>query len=941
MEESAGRTIEMLMREADWLRALARRLVDDPERADDLVHRTRVAAFRRPPAGVGPFRGWLSRVATNLVRQDLREATRRDRRERATARSQAEPSPAELVVKVELQRTVARAVVSLDEPYRTTLLLRYYEDLPVKEIARRMQAPARTVETRLRRGLERLRHGLDEAHDGDRERWFSSAMLLAGRPGATGTAVATKLVAVVAAVLVVGVTVVCLGSFSDRGRAASDPRAPAAVEARSAQGGPAGAHSDERTVAIVGAVDGAAEPPTPPAGGTGLRGRIIGPDGRPAGGARVRIDPTLVGSAPGATTRTDEDGRYLVTGLPPGATVRLRATTVSGRCGERTGIEVVRGRVTEAPDVPLARGATLRGMVRDDVGLPVVGAAVTVGHSTLESPIETDRAGRFDAGALLPGRYPITVTAAGFALDGEHEVELLEDDAVELELVLGRASPITGRVVDETGAPVPGAVVRSGGRSSGLTGADGGFRVEVLAGSHTLFVARPGFARLRREGVVTGGASLVLTLKRLGEIRGVAISASDGAPVKLEAADVYWKIPLGKDRPFEWVMDVAAEALGEDGSFRIPLEYGTGQFQVEARAVGYALSRSEPFEHDAGDQTAGVVVRMVRGIELDVSVRSGSAGDAMRDPVAGATVVAHEVDPNGNGTRTGMGVPDDERGRPKPARRGSTSGLGRPLARGTTDDYGVARLEGLPAGALSIVVTKPGFAPGRVDGVAPATDESPTSVDVVLEDGGTIAGNVIDARGASQPGLLVLATGSEGARGESVTGPDGRYRIEHLAPGRYAVTAEVVRLYEDEVVSEFFALGLPSADPRSAAERFPVVVEAGATASFDVVVDSPRVGALRGSVSINGVLTSDVFVRAERAEGGEPAGALAAERGTRRTGAGGTFEFRRLEPGTYALTLSGPESWRMSAGSAVVHADEESFVPIAVEVESLLAEDER
>ena len=48
-------------------------------------------------------------------------------------------------------------MLALDEPYRTVILMRYYEDLTPSQIAEHLGLPAATVRTRLRRGLERLR----------------------------------------------------------------------------------------------------------------------------------------------------------------------------------------------------------------------------------------------------------------------------------------------------------------------------------------------------------------------------------------------------------------------------------------------------------------------------------------------------------------------------------------------------------------------------------------------------------------------------------------------------------------------------------------------------------------------------------------------------------------------------------------------------------------
>ena len=60
-------------------------------------------------------------------------------------------------------RAVLRAVMELPEKYRTAIYLYYYEDYSTDEIARLTGTPAATVRTRLRRGRELLRAGLEEA----------------------------------------------------------------------------------------------------------------------------------------------------------------------------------------------------------------------------------------------------------------------------------------------------------------------------------------------------------------------------------------------------------------------------------------------------------------------------------------------------------------------------------------------------------------------------------------------------------------------------------------------------------------------------------------------------------------------------------------------------------------------------------------------------------
>ena len=69
--------IAELSSHADWVRALARELVRDEHRAEDVVQETWVAALRRPPRDDSNVRGWLATVVRNVVRGRARANVRR------------------------------------------------------------------------------------------------------------------------------------------------------------------------------------------------------------------------------------------------------------------------------------------------------------------------------------------------------------------------------------------------------------------------------------------------------------------------------------------------------------------------------------------------------------------------------------------------------------------------------------------------------------------------------------------------------------------------------------------------------------------------------------------------------------------------------------------------------------------------------------------------
>lgn len=76
------------------------------------------------------------------------------------------------------QLTVAQAVHELQEPYRETILLRYYENLTLKEIAVRMDAPLATVGARVQRGLETLRRALERRLGANGKDWVQALLPL-------------------------------------------------------------------------------------------------------------------------------------------------------------------------------------------------------------------------------------------------------------------------------------------------------------------------------------------------------------------------------------------------------------------------------------------------------------------------------------------------------------------------------------------------------------------------------------------------------------------------------------------------------------------------------------------------------------------------------------------------------------------------------------------
>jgi RNA polymerase sigma factor (sigma-70 family) len=141
--------LALFERERAGLVRLAHAITGSNQLAEDLVHDAYLRWARRPDL-INPA-GYLRTIVVNLARDSLR---RRD-----VARRIAADPPVPLG-EPELDETWA-VVRSLPEKYRVALALRFYEDLPEREIAALMGVRPGTVKSLIHRGLEKVKKELE------------------------------------------------------------------------------------------------------------------------------------------------------------------------------------------------------------------------------------------------------------------------------------------------------------------------------------------------------------------------------------------------------------------------------------------------------------------------------------------------------------------------------------------------------------------------------------------------------------------------------------------------------------------------------------------------------------------------------------------------------------------------------------------------------------
>ena len=473
---------EELLAHRAWVQRVARALVWDESRSDDLEQETWLRALESPPPR--PSRAWFGTVLRNVASNLRRGEMRRGVHELRVAGSEPPASPDDLLARAEIVERVARAVRELREPHRTAVLLRYFEDLSPPEIAARLGVPLETVRTRLKRGLAVLRRRLDEDADCDRRAWVVALLpqIRAPRPvpsatttTATGVLLMTVKAKLLAAAMVLLVAAMAVWLSTDRrtsdaGDLSAVPGADtgSATEASRPRRARATAGGEETAPALV---------PTAavPADESVERARWAVRVTTNVPSSKVTVAPRyFAGEAdPPPTTKTADAQGFAGFSLPD-RDDPLAVCVVTVRA---EGYATVR---TESPPgdvrVDLGRGVALRGRIVDDTDSPISDVSITDRDVAFFQVTEAD--GTFEAFVKKDGPVAFHVAHPGFL--AQDVMAMAPGDG--LRIVLARGLEITGRVAFPDLRPVPGAAITdSAGRDRATTDDDGRFRVRGVA----------------------------------------------------------------------------------------------------------------------------------------------------------------------------------------------------------------------------------------------------------------------------------------------------------------------------------------------------------------------------------------------------------------------------------------------------------------------------
>lgn len=587
----------------------------------------------------------------------------------------------------------------------------------------------------------------------------------------------------------------------------------------------------------------------------------------------------------------------------------------------------VRDRETSRLDLVLSEDSFLAGRVVDSHGAGVAGAGVTAHPSggfldpaSALGPFATttDGAGAFRLRGLRGGAWTLQASKPGMLNKDRDDrtVQVPTRGGVEgivFTLDVGRS--IAGRVVDRRGSPVRGAKVvteddltsekrrwRTGSwralSGSSVTDERGAFRISGLDEGPFAVEARRegnGVARISDVGPDAEGLELVLP----GPTGVAGVVREEGTAAAVRAFRVHFDsvrrnglMRSGGVLPLTFVT--------QDGAFEL-LDLMEGSYDLRVEAQGFGPQRVAAVEVKAGEIRRDLEVLLRRAATVRGTVVERETGL----PVPGARVSVLDVDGN--------------------------DGLGRTTA---ADAAGRFEAKGLKPGPHRLLARLEGFV------------DSP-HVPVEVAEGGTVEGIVIEvSRGGAVEGRAVGTNGLPFARGwatanpvdsggdsekHSNIGPDGFFRIEGLAPGKWSILASRPRI-EQGSIQVVVAPGEESVKEGVDFLGAVVLVEDRKTTRVDFEKAARPQSRVRVRVRRGEEAVAGAFLKLWDGLGGQVSElwSLLGNGLQGETGEEGVFVFEGVPPGPARLFVSGGESSAESERKVEVPGSGEVSVEISL-----------
>jgi RNA polymerase sigma-70 factor (ECF subfamily) len=814
---SSQPSADELLAHAAWVRRIARALVHGVDRRDELEQETWLSALSHPPRHAGDLRRWFSAVARNVVRKLSRADETRQRHSmgHGSGPSAKEPAAAELVARAELQQRVAAAVLALEEPYRATVLARYFDELAPAEIARALGVSVETVKTRLKRGLAQLRDALEPVK-GDAKTLEAAlsplCLPLAAALAPAGAKVTAVVVKLAAALLIAAFVHVVVRATRPRAAPPHEPATASAALATNPTSGTAtqGATDAKReTVEVDDPTPGKPDPAPLPTSGA-IHGVVVDEHGETVEGATVfvahesdssfksleelRNSASSLFSSRGTSRvwrrfTTDVRGEFDCTELGLGDVWAVAAIHPDVGIGWKGGVTLTADAAQEELEVVLEPGTVICGTVRTRDGRPIENAGGIIDGA--------DRRNEHPFSAYLPGTnergefrsLPLPWHWIRFQLSADGMMQsLVPSQEVpagtrewHVDFVLDPIATLHGRIVDGDGNPA-----RLDERLASL------LTPEERARQSRETLAVLGLAKDPRRdpsGLAHVPAQLPNQSTSFGGFAYGSIAlAEDAYDLRVVDATMHYVVALVRDRVVgvaeivepgrapDLVVDLrdvprASRLVGLklhriDGSTGRPLDQG----EVDLRSVGITSSGGDDYTQlrlaSFDDPSPDLSLQAPLGEWLLQVGRGGYVARTMRLSLrAGMEPLEFTIALFPEGATLRGQLLDDEQ---QPADGAELLVYRLPELEpiyawgsvpGSSDANGRFEMNGLSSGRCALVAWKPGFAPAVA-----TTEAKPAGAEVslALTRGVDVRVQFRDANGAKPRRVHVRVTGADG-----------------------------------------------------------------------------------------------------------------------------------------------------------------------------------
>ncbi|WP_377887184.1 carboxypeptidase regulatory-like domain-containing protein [Alkalihalobacillus sp. R86527] len=590
-----------------------------------------------------------------------------------------------------------------------------------------------------------------------------------------------------------------------------------------------------------------------------VQGEVRNEDGDPINGALVEV-LNLAGSVI-STATTNVSGVYTIDELAPGDykirfSKSLFTTQVLGFNLEAGETEVLNGTLQENP-------GTLTGTITDattSAPLPGTTIQVTNGLGVTVATSTTDLNGEYTIEMLAPGFYTVTFVAPGYGsqtVGAKIQSEQTTTLDVPLEQLVGA---ISGTITDTLGNPVAGSVIEIFSNNvlvaSTTTDSNGNYIINnLIPGAYSITASNNGFSSETVGASVivneTSTADVTLT-PNPGTLTGT-VRSLDG--IALEGV----VLTIRDDRTGANITQVVTNNQGVYTATGL----APGNYSITALLEDFQSKQTG--STIVSDQTTTTDFILEPN---PASVTGAIINAATGLPITDLMIEVKVVDLNGNVLTTTF-----------------------------TDLTGQYEVNHLLPGTYGIVASAVDFQTNGAS-VTLSPGEVETTNVVLTPAPGSITGTLTDTAGAPLSNVSIRVVDDTGFLvGTILTGTDGTYEFNGLAPGNYTITAV--------------------ADSYQSASIGAIVQSNETTVVNQSLVSNP--GSISGSIIplVDGTLitltTSDGILI-----------------GSTLTNPSGDFLFENLQPGQYIVTATAP-NYQTSTTGATVLSDEIADTSLTLE----------